>query len=141
LSLFVRQTAWLNATIKRHKGAAPDQEPTTRRELLAAQRVTPRMPPVEGAPHLLAYLFEVGPALATGGGLAPVDDVALRAWQENTGITLRPWQIGVIRRLSRDYLDELRQAEERARPAPWKQDRSRPFVSQTQAAIRGLKNL
>lgn len=131
--------AWLNATLKR--GEVPEAAPTTRRELIEAQGEKPRMPPVEGAPHLLAYLFEVGPAISSGGGLAPVDDVALRAWQENTGVTLRPWQVRILRRLSRDYLDELRLSEERRRQAPWRLDRSRPFVSQTQAAIRGLKNL
>ena len=96
------------------------------------------MPPVEGAGHLAEYLFELGPTMAAGMGAGPVTHQEIRAWQLNAGIELTPWESRTIRRLSSDYLDELRKAEKRDRPAPWLAADSKPVVTDTQAALRAL---
>lgn len=101
----------------------------------------PEMPPIEGAGHLLEYLFEIGPTLAAGGAPGPITHDELRAWQSNTGIALTSWQSRTLHRLSRDYLAEYHQAGKANAPAPWRVPDAVPQVSDTQAALRALSQL
>jgi hypothetical protein len=82
----------------------------------------PDMPPVETCSHILRYLWEVGPVLASGMGPVPVTQQEIRSWQENAGIRLQPWEARWMRDLSMVYLDELRKAESPGREPPWAAD-------------------
>ena len=68
---------------------------------------SPEMPPVEAMGHLLGALFEVGPSMLAGSGYGPVSEQELEAWQRNQGVRLTAWESRAVRRLSKDYLDEL----------------------------------
>ena len=120
MSLFVRHSAWLNAL--QDRGAKSKEPRQSRLERMRAERkdadYVPDMPPVE-AEYLLAILFEIGPTMAAGMGAGPITHEELRAWQENTGIELQPWQVRTLRRLSCDYLVESNKAEKADCPAPW----------------------
>lgn len=59
-----------------------------------------------GATHILEYLFEIGPTVPLGMSSGPVPFSEIEAWQRVTGIELSPWESRVIRRLSRDYLEQ-----------------------------------
>jgi hypothetical protein len=79
---------------------------------------SPEMPDV-GMPHLIAYLWEIGPAMSGGAGPAPITHEEICAWQELTGIELQPWAVRFLRRLSREYIGELHRAEKIDAKAPW----------------------
>ncbi len=76
------------------------------------------MPPCS-APYLLGYLFEVGPAMHTGMGDAPLSHSEIAAWQANTGIRLTAWEARTLRRLSVDYVNETARATLASAKAPW----------------------
>lgn len=93
----------------------------------------PDMPPVS-AEHLIAYLFEVGPVIATGMGAGPITHQELLAWQANTGIRLQPWQARFLRMLSCDYVAEAERSKSRDHPPPWVGEPDREFVSRSIAS-------
>lgn len=114
--------AWLNTAPR------PDKPPQrgdpaipTRLEKMRMDRkdvgYLPELPEAS-APHLLAYLWDAGPTLATSVGAGPLTHSELLAWQHNSGIDLPPWQAQMLRRLSIEYLNERSQAESPDCPAP-----------------------
>lgn len=52
-------------------------------------------------------------------GPAPITHLEIRAWQENTGKRLTPWEARTLRHLSREYVGELVAASDPSRPAPY----------------------
>lgn len=80
--------------------------------------IEPQMPECDAA-HLAAYLFDAGPMMAGGMGEVPLSSGELQAWQEQSGIELRPWEFRLLRRLSREYLAECHRAEKPDCPAPY----------------------
>lgn len=76
------------------------------------------MPPCE-AEYLVAYLFDAGPVMAAGMGVATLSHQELQAFCELTGIALQPWEARMLRNLSRDYLTASQAAEKIDCPAPW----------------------
>lgn len=129
----MRHGAWLNAVPERPAGDKSKQPRLSRREQLKAARKgsprtraddqddgwEPQMPPLGAAGYLAGILWEVGPAMAAGMGAGPVTHAELRAWQQNTGVELAPWEARFLRRLSIEYLAESHKAEKANRPAPW----------------------
>jgi hypothetical protein len=97
----------------------------------------PEMPPVEAARYLIGYLWEVGPTTA-GHVLTHAE---LRAWQEDEGFDLAPWESRTLKRLSADYLSETIKARRKDHPAPWKEGGdafSATTWKQTQRSFRKL---
>lgn len=118
----MRVLAWLNTAPRADKPAQRGDPATpTRLEKLRIDRkdvsYLPDLPPV-AAPHLLAYLWDAGPTLATSVGTGPLTHGELLAWQHNSGIDLPPWQVQMLRRLSMEYLNERSQAESPDCPCP-----------------------
>jgi hypothetical protein len=74
----------------------------------------PAMPDCD-AQYLIEYLFEIGPTE----GDAPLSHAELQAWQQNTGITLQPWELRLLKKLSLEYLGMYREASEPDCPVPW----------------------
>jgi hypothetical protein len=93
------------------------------------------MPSIE-AEYLIAHLFEIGPAMASGGYPAPITHEELLAWTELAGIELQPWEARFLRRLSCEYIAESQRAEKADCPAPSKQHEFAPDLS---AVARSLK--
>lgn len=96
------------------------------------------MPPVTGPAYLLEYLFEIGPTMAAGMGNGPITFSEILAWQLLTGIRLRPWEVRLLRRLSRDYLGA---SQSDVVHAPWQPPDEKPQPTAAQLAIRALANL
>ncbi len=99
------------------------------------------MPPIDGADYLLGYLFEIGPTIAAGMGAGPITHGELRAWMDNVGVELQPWEVRFLRRLSHEYLAESHKAEKRDARAPWNAADVEPVITDAQAAIRALAQL
>jgi hypothetical protein len=152
LSLFVRHDAWLNAIPDRAKHDKPDAARASRIEKMRANWTqsgkheddfSPDMPPLDSAEYLIAYLFEIGPAAVAGMGIAPIAHVEMRAWSELTGIDLQPWEVRILRRLSRDYVVESQRATKSDCPAPWQKTRAdlRVVATSLQHSLTELANL
>lgn len=98
------------------------EPPATRLEQLRNERgedYQPHMPPVEAGQHLIDYLWEVGPVVAAGAGIAPVPHSEILAWQQNTGIDLDSWEVRTLRRLSEEYLSQSIASEKPDARPPW----------------------
>jgi len=121
LKLYVRQSAWLNATRERPKNDKSDKPRISRIEQMRLDRgdndYQPDMPPVD-AEYLLGILWEVGPVLSSGGYPCAITHEELRAWQANIGVTLQPWEIRFLHRLSALYLSASHAAEKADCPEP-----------------------
>lgn len=104
----------------------------------------PEMPDVV-APHVLAYLFEVGPVAITPMGSSPLSHSELRTWQQNTGVELASWEARFLRRLSMEYLVASKKAESPDAKAPWNPEGAaidrRAVAEQMRASITGLTKL
>lgn len=124
---------------KREDGQQP-----TRLEKARADRRDPLWCPNyphTDAPHLIAYLWDAGPALP---GPAPLTHSEINAWQQSSGVELAPWEARLLRRLSAEYLAETRRATDANCPEPSAQrltdaDRAR-ISSKVQQGLRMLMN-
>ena len=144
LSLYVRQAAWLNATPERAASDRSGGKAVSRLEKLRSNQGDdwePDMPPLDAGAFLLGVLFEVGPVLSGAMGPAPLSHSELRAWMDNCGVELQPWEARALRRLSIDYLVESNTAEKADAPAPWG-DVGRLFnAANLRDMVRGLARL
>lgn len=112
---------------KSAKAGKDEQRPQlSRREVLEQAGRDVEMPPCEWGIHLVGYLFEFGPTLATGMGSSPVTAVEIQAWSGLVGIRLSPWEARLLMRLSRDYLNEAHKATAEGTPAPWQPEAHQP---------------
>lgn len=91
----------------------------------------PEMPDPGAGAYLLHHFSAVGPTL----GDQPVSQSELRAYQDNFGIELTPWECQTLRRLSIDKLNESHRATKPDSKAPWKPEEL-AYVARLAAAIR-----
>lgn len=77
------------------------------------------LPVIEAGGYLVDYLWDVGPVGSTGMGPAVITYTELQAWQLCTGLSLQPWEVVILRRLSADYMVEASKAEKPDCPAPF----------------------
>ncbi len=118
LSLYVRQFAWLTATPRRKDSQGREEKLARRIDQFKADEIEPPLPAVDPEPFW-TWLFEAGPTEAAGMGDAPISWQAIDAWMGRTATSLTPWDVRMLRRMSRDYHAESHAAEDWARPAPW----------------------
>ena len=78
----------------------------------------PDMPPID-ARYLIDYLYEVGPTVGGPMGECPLTHAELRAWQDNVGIEVQPWEARFLRRLSIEYLTQAQAATKPQCPPPY----------------------
>lgn len=71
-------------------------------------------PQIEGAGHLVGYLFQVGPS--TAGEVVTFQEI--QSWASQTGYVLNAWEVETLRRLSAAYLTEYSDAADEHRPPP-----------------------
>lgn len=127
--LYAQQCAWL--------AAVPEGTKKTRATQLRA--VDPEHPDLElpeahAAQYLIAYWQELGLCGASGFGPTPLTFLEIEAWQRSTALTLSPWEVLTIRRLSSEYVAMLSKATDPNMISPWRgQDLAerRAIVDQT----------
>lgn len=117
LKLYVQQSAWLAATPGAPK-KKDEQDRRCRLERLRERGSEPELPPVDLG-YLVEYLFEVGPVMQGGFGPVALTHGELRAWQDNVGLELQPWECRALIVLSKAYCAELAAATDPVAPAPW----------------------
>ena len=87
--------------------------------------------------HLAEYMFELA------GGDAPISHLEIASWQRNTGINLNAWEARMLRKISGDYLHQVRESADPACPCPWP---DAPYARayraiQSKEQIKGLLSL
>ena len=75
--------------------------------------------PPNPASYITDWLFDCGPVVSGGMGMARLEWQDIRAWLEIAGLTLEPWEGRLIRRLSGEYLSMSLDAKDEACPAPF----------------------
>ena len=105
---------------------------------MKASGIEPELPELT-APHLIGYLWEVGPVVSGGMGAAPVSFCEIQAWQASAGLDLSPWELRLLRKLSNDYLAESHAAEEPGHPSPWEPEQ--PTEINREAVSRKVQNI
>ena len=98
--------AWLNAT--------PDEATLSRRAEFERDQL-PVVAPDCDASYIIDYLFDLGITL----GDDAITHVEIRAWMENTGIRLTPWEARTIKQLSQAYLSGYQQSTSQDAETPW----------------------
>ncbi len=79
----------------------------------------PTYPAISSCDYMIGYLFEVGPVMGDTMKQAALSNTEIRAWQDNTGARLTPWEARLLRSLSREYLCASQAAEAPGCPPPW----------------------
>lgn len=64
--------------------------------------------------------------MAGGMGPVPLTHSELQSWQDQVGIELQPWELQLLRRLSKEYVAESGNATDRGCPAPWQPEEFKP---------------
>jgi hypothetical protein len=106
--------AWLNA-IPKDKNGKGEQ---SRLDRMTAKGERPLLP-VNPAPHLTEWLFDIGPSSPGSMGDAALGYQDMAAWQAISGVELLPWEARTLRRLSGEYLVGRHAAEDQACPPPY----------------------
>jgi hypothetical protein len=88
------------------------------------------------APYLVELLLEAGPVQSSGMGVGPVTWGELESWQRQTGLQLQPWEVRLLRDLSRAYAVQLDAAHEPDCPEPAALE---PSAEQRADVARGLR--
>jgi hypothetical protein len=103
---------------------APEGEKSPRKSrhhLLEDEGIEPEMPQLEWGEYLIQYLFEFGPTVLTGMGSGPVSPPHIESWQRQLGLSLSPWEVRLLLRLSGEYAGESAAASKPDRPPPFKE--------------------
>ena len=119
--------AWLHAVPDPPavpEGMRPSpRDSRSRQKRMAAMGVPVSLPP-NPWPAMVRHLLDIGPIISTGQGAVEVSWRDLAEWQRGAGLKLSPWRARLLRRLSREYLDELHLSRSPDRPAPWSDPRA-----------------
>ncbi len=94
--------------------------------------------PYNPAPYIINHLVEMGITEAAGMGSTALSWATIAAWQQCTCVTLEPWEVRLIRRLSLAYLAENRLAESENRPPPWHTAPDRRAIETEQARLMAV---
>lgn len=77
------------------------------------------MPPDQHGDYLLQWWCDMGMVASGGMGPAPLRDIDIAAWRANVCIDLTPWEVGIVKELSRAYLHEHAAAQDPLAPPPY----------------------
>jgi len=77
------------------------------------------LPEVQNAEYIIEYLFEVGPSMSNGMGLCPISYTEIKAWMDATKTECSPWDVNMIRHLSRVFISQHHESEKENCPAPF----------------------
>jgi hypothetical protein len=71
-------------------------------------------------PYLFDLLMGMGAYTNLGMGHVPLSWQEMESWQEQNGIRLKPWELGIIRKSSAAYVHQLQVATKPDCPPPGK---------------------
>lgn len=92
--------------------------------------------------HIIEYLFEVGPTLASGMGNMPLTHCEINAWQNNKGILLNAWEAKMLRTLSIEYIHQTMLSKDIACKAPYGEAIANQITAASmRETIRGIAKL
>lgn len=142
LSAYVRALGWWHAIPHPKPGKNVIPQRLNRVQIAQEGGAKPDLPPLEsGLQQIVGLLFDAGPVSSGGEGLVPLSWLDLQAWQSVTGLTLQPWLLRLLRRLSGDYLMELNKGASVDAPPPWERDltpdRRKKVAKHIRKVIRG----
>ena len=144
LSPYVRALAWWHAvpqpptsTLKNPPKRMPQRNSRVALRLEAGGE--PDLPDLEpGLAFVVFNLFDAGPTGTGGQHGSPLSWADLQAWQSGSGVSLPPWMLRLLRRLSGEYLAEALQADAHDAPPPWEREPDRERIAQhIRRVIRG----
>ncbi len=96
------------------------------------------MPDVNAGMYLIHHLWDAGPVMQGASGAVPLSQSEIRAWQQNTGNELQPWEVRLLRRLSADYISAAQAAEKPNCPPPWAPE---PEPEQRKSIAKHIRNV
>lgn len=137
--------AWLHAVPKPPEGSRRAERATktgqapkhSRLDLMKKSGSDPQMPP-NPAPHIIAWLVDMGITEPRGMGQAVLSWGEIDAWCRRTRLDIEPWVARLIRHLSNAYIAFGRQAESETCPPPWRARAAPPDRSGEQAALEAV---
>lgn len=104
--------AWLDT--------APKDAKKTRRESLGEGSVLLEMPTIDYGEWLIDVLLEIGPAELKGDyAMSPIAQSEITAYAINYGVEFTPWDVAVLRRMSREYIHSHYAAKDAHCAAPF----------------------
>lgn len=124
--------------LKGQKPAKPDRRSRLKR--LQDDDISPDWPVLLAGEMMAGWLLDAGPALPSGNGPAPLTQGEIRAWQQNTGITLTAWECQTLRLMSQAYVGELHAGEDPKHPAPYVDETKAP-TARAKRARRAASSL
>jgi hypothetical protein len=95
----------------------PDKVESSRLEQYEADGTEIKWPEVT-LQYLIDYFFECGACLSTGMGNVPITWQELKAWQDQTGIELQPWEARILKQASRAYVTQAQESTKPNCPPP-----------------------
>lgn len=126
LALYVRQLAWLRAVPKQEGRAIvvlgdPERfDHLTNEDRIKKDGGEPMYPPLdEELRYLIRLLWTAGPVLSVGMGAYALTEQELEAFQRNRGLTLQPFEVDFVKRLSQEYATESEHAKKPGRKPPY----------------------
>lgn len=88
--------------------------------------------------YIVNLLFEAGPSSAGAQSAIALTWVDMQAWQEGIGISMPPWLLRLLRRLSADYVAESNAAQADDAPPPWQSDQTTERRAKVAAHIQKM---
>lgn len=97
-----------------------------------------RMPQIDWGEHLIASLFEFGPASSGMNGPTPVSFSEIEAWARTTNTQVPGYEALQLRTLSQDYCHQYYESQDAHCPPPGsKQERQDRVTQQMKAMLHG----
>ena len=86
------------------------------------------LPNVGEAAYLINYWHDAGTVEQGGMGITPLSWQEIRAWRQENNMVLDSFEIGIIRRLSQEYVGEYHaNSSEKSRPPPYELETMEDF--------------
>ncbi len=122
LTTYARQVAWFSSVPRdtsKTAVAEKQRESRTRAQDIIARGGTPLYPRLDGEEYLLGYWLDLGMCSSGANGYVPLGAAEIDAWTRGTGVELQPWEFGILRQMSRAYLEQLAASEKPDCPPPY----------------------
>ena len=122
--LYARQLAWFNTKPRHPEKAGVPNGPTKQAELSRSEEIIerggkPLMPDIDGAEYLVVHWQDLGVITSGGMGLSALSHQEILAWAQCHGTMLQPWELRILRDMSRAYLMQLHESEKPDCPPPF----------------------
>lgn len=96
------------------------------------------MPELEGAEHLLDYLFRMRPGMANGMAYTSQTWQEIFAWSRLVKIPLSGWEAETLAQMSEAYCGQLAASSKKDCPPPWAKITEETIESRREAVASGI---